>query len=230
MARAGDMSQFKGVGFRSPRFLHSDHRAVVANIREGRKGRLKNYWCMRQKFPLSLPIGPKDADTTTFDTLAAKCVDPKPKRAPGKDWISKGTWTLIAKRASLLISGRIRQTAARWMKRKANAALKVDKSRLTAQVGEDIVSELGKGNVQEAFRHLKGWYRTASEAQAQPCHQTMERQTDKRVELYAEQDTYGAVMLLENANQMHCIFFSNIFQSEIIDNKSERNSPGCMSP
>jgi len=40
MARAGDMSQFKGVGFRSPRFLHSDHCAVVANIREGRKGRL----------------------------------------------------------------------------------------------------------------------------------------------------------------------------------------------
>ena len=42
MARAGDMSQFKGVGFRSPRFLHSDHRAVVANIREGKKGRLKS--------------------------------------------------------------------------------------------------------------------------------------------------------------------------------------------
>ena len=40
MARAGDMSQFKGVGFRSPRFLHLDHCAVVVNIWEGRKGRL----------------------------------------------------------------------------------------------------------------------------------------------------------------------------------------------
>jgi hypothetical protein len=52
------------------------------------------------------------------------------------------------------------------MKRVVHAALKEEKRQLTAQVGENIVSELGKGNVQEAFRHLKGWYRTASEAQA----------------------------------------------------------------
>ena len=78
------------------------------------------------------------------------------------------------------------------MKRVVHAALKEEKRRLTAQVGENIVSELGKGNVQEAFRHLKGWYRTASEAQARPCHQMMERQTDERVELYAERDAYGA--------------------------------------
>jgi hypothetical protein len=90
------------VGFRSPRFLHSDHRAVVANIRVGRKGQLKDYRRARQKFLLSLPIGPKDANTTTFDALAAKCVNPKTKRAPGKDWVSEGTWKLIAKRASLL--------------------------------------------------------------------------------------------------------------------------------
>ena len=114
------------------------------------------------------------------------------KRAPGKDWVSEGTWKLIAKRASLLRSGKIRQTDARRMKREVHAALKVDKRRLTAQVGENIVSELGKGNVQEAFWHLKGWYQTASKAQARPCHQTMERQTDKQVELYAERDAYGA--------------------------------------
>jgi len=110
MARPGDMCQFKGVGFRSPRFLHSDHRAVVANIRVGRKGRFKNYQRASQKFPLSLPIRPKDAHTTAFDALAAKCVDPKMKRAPGKDWVTEGTWKLIAKRASLLSSGKIRQT------------------------------------------------------------------------------------------------------------------------
>jgi len=179
------------MGFRSPRFLHSDHRAVVANIRVGRKGRLKNYRHPCQKFPLSLPIGPKDANTTTFDALAAKCINPKMMRAPGKSWISEGMWKLIAKYASLLRSGRIRQTAVRRMKREVHAALKEDKWRLTAEVGENIVSELGKGNVQEAFQHLKGWYRTASEAQARPCHLTMERQTDERVELYAERDAYG---------------------------------------
>ena len=77
------------------------------------------------------------------------------------------------------------------MKREVHAALKEDKRLLTAEVGENIVSELGKGNVQEAFRHLKGWYRNASETQARPCHQTMERQTGERVELYAERVAYG---------------------------------------
>ena len=192
MARAGDVSQFKGVGFRSLRFLHSDHRAVVTNIREGRKGWLKSYRRACQKFPLSLPLGPKDANTTTFDALAAKCVNPKTKRAPGKDWVSEGTWKLIAKHASLLRSGKIWQTAARQMKREVHAALKEDKRQLTVEVGENIMSKLGKGNVQEAFWHLKGWYRMASEAQARPCCQTMERQTDERVELYAERDAYGA--------------------------------------
>ena len=58
------------------------------------------------------------------------------------------------------------------MKRKVQAALKADKTGLTAKVGESIVSELSAGNVQEAFHHLKlkGWYRTASETQAKPCH------------------------------------------------------------
>ena len=132
-----------------------------------------------------------DPNTALFDALAAKCDDPRPPRAPGKDWISEGTWKLIRKRASLLRSGRIRQTAARRMKREVHAALKEDKKRLTAEVGEKIVAELGEGNVQEAFRHLKGWYRNAAETQARPCHQTMERQTDERVELYAERAASG---------------------------------------
>ena len=189
MARSGEMAPIKGVGFRSPWCLHLDHCAVVANIRVGRKGRLRNYRCACQKFLLTLPLGPQDANTTTFDALAAECVEPKMTRPPGKDWISKGTWRLITKRASLLRSGKIRQAAARWMKHKVHAASKADKSRLTAKVGERIVLELNKGNVQEAFRHLKGWYRNASEIQARPCRLTMEGQTVKRNELYAERET-----------------------------------------
>ena len=77
------------------------------------------------------------------------------------------------------------------MQREVKAALKADKSWVTAEVGECIVSELWEGKVQEAFCHLKGWYRNASETQAKPCHQTMERQTSERVELYAEWAAYG---------------------------------------
>jgi hypothetical protein len=73
-----------------------------------------------------------------------------------------------------------------WMQRKVKVALKADKSRLTAKVGERIMSKLHEGKVQEAFWHQKGWYRNALETQAKPCHQMMECQTDEQVELYAE--------------------------------------------
>jgi hypothetical protein len=71
-----------------------------------------------------------------FDTLAAKCVDPKPTRKPGKDWISEATWRLIAKQASLLQSGRIGQDTARRMKGEIEATIKVDKQKLTTKVGD----------------------------------------------------------------------------------------------
>jgi hypothetical protein len=77
------------------------------------------------------------------------------------------------------------------MKRKIKATIKADKQKLTAKVGNSIVAELAKGDVKEAFRHLKGWYRKATETQVRPCQQAMERQTDKWEELYAERAAYG---------------------------------------
>jgi hypothetical protein len=78
------------------------------------------------------------------------------------------------------------------MKRKIEATIKADKQKLTAKVGDSIIAELAKGDAQEAFRHLKGWYRKAAETQTRPCQQTIKRQTDKQEELYAEQAAYGA--------------------------------------
>jgi hypothetical protein len=77
--------------------------------------------------------------------LAAKCIKPKPKRTPGKDWISKGTCQLIAKRASLLQSGCIWQDAAWRMKRKIGTAIKADKCKLTANVGDSPLPNLPRG-------------------------------------------------------------------------------------
>ncbi len=114
----------------------------------GGEGWLRKYRHKRQKLSLSLLLGPKDADTAAFDTLAAECVNPKLTRKPGKDWMSKATWRLIAKRASLLQSGHIRQDFARRMKRKIEATIKADKQKLTAKVGNLIVAELAKGDVQ----------------------------------------------------------------------------------
>ncbi len=88
-------------------------------------------------------------------------------------------------------SGRIWQDASRRMRREIKAAIKGDKQKLTAKVGNSIVAELAKGDVKEAFRHLKGLYQKATETQARPCRQTMERQTNKREELYAERAAYS---------------------------------------
>jgi hypothetical protein len=191
LAHAEEMGIFTGVGFCFLQFLHSNHCPIIVVVRAGGEGRLKKYRCKHQKLLLSLPLGPKDTDTLAFDTLADKCVDPKPMRKPGKDWMSKGTWRLIAKWASLLQSGCIWQDAAWRMKRKIGAAIKADKQKLTTKVGNSIVAELAKGDVKEAFRHLKGWYQKAAQTQARPCQQIMEHQIDEQEELYAEWAAYS---------------------------------------
>jgi hypothetical protein len=77
------------------------------------------------------------------------------------------------------------------MKCKIEATIKADKQKLTAKVGNLIVVELAKGDLKEAFRHLKGWYQKAAEMQARPCQQTVEHQTDEREELYVERAVHG---------------------------------------
>jgi hypothetical protein len=54
-----------------------------------------------------------------------------------------------------------------------------------------IEAEIAGGNVQEAFCHLKGWYRAAMETQAKPCYQMLERQTLEWVDLYARRESPG---------------------------------------
>ena len=54
MVRDRDCRRFWNVGFRWPQYHDTDHRAVVATIKSGRR-RLKEYRKMRQEFPLKLP-------------------------------------------------------------------------------------------------------------------------------------------------------------------------------
>ncbi len=61
--------------------------------------------------------------------------------------------------------------------------------------------------MQEAFHHLKGWYRAASEMQAKPCYHTMECQTSEQVNLYIRRASpgnplpvnYGPIKINHNA-------------------------------
>jgi hypothetical protein len=77
------------------------------------------------------------------------------------------------------------------MKRAIWNSLQSDRTAQTKRVGEAIEAELRGGDVQEAYRHLKGWYRAATEVEARPCFQTMERQMAERVALYARRTSPG---------------------------------------
>jgi hypothetical protein len=189
MAREGDVRQFWTVGFRWPRYHDSDHRAVVATIRRGRVGRLKSYRKQRQRHPLQLPPGPHDQLTDAFETMKAAYTDPDPKRWECKDWVSDATWQLIKRRTSLRQAGQLRRNEASVMQREVQQCLRTDRDTRTKHIGETISHELAGGNVQEAFRHLKGWYRSATDTQARPCFQTMDRQTAEQINLYWRRDS-----------------------------------------
>jgi hypothetical protein len=141
----------------------------------------------------------QDDLTRAFEALKVTCEEPETTKAHWRDWMSDSTWLLIKQRTSLRRAGQLRQSEGRRMQRAIHAALKRDRTARTARIGESIVAELAKGNVHEAFRHLKGWYREASETQAKPCFQTMERQTEERVELYRRRDSPGLPIVLEHA-------------------------------
>jgi hypothetical protein len=76
-------------------------------------------------------------------------------------------------------TNRLCQTGGRQLCHQIGTALCNNWRDQTARVGENIVAKLAGGNVQEAFRHLKGWYWAASETQSKPCYHTMERQTSE---------------------------------------------------
>jgi hypothetical protein len=100
--------------------------------------------------------GAKGCGHNGIQRIGTKGAKPKPKRMLGKQWISEGIWPLIAKGALLLQSGFIWQDASRRMKGKIGVVVKADKCKLTTNVGNSIVTELAKGDIKEAFRHLKG--------------------------------------------------------------------------
>ena len=90
MACTGEMAHFRGVGFRSPRYLHLDHRAIVANIWAGRTGRLKKYRRSCQKFPLSLPPGQKDTNTALFEETSSRVRRLQTNLGAGKELDKQG--------------------------------------------------------------------------------------------------------------------------------------------
>jgi hypothetical protein len=91
-------------------------------------------------------------------------------------WILEESWQPIAHRAMLRRTSRLCQAGERRLNRQIGISLQKDRTDQTTAVGATVEVKLAGGNIQEAFRHLEGWYRAATEMQAKPCYHTMERQ------------------------------------------------------
>jgi hypothetical protein len=160
-------------------------------IRTGRR-RLKEYRRKHQEFPLRLPPHEQqDELTKALKELKATCKEPETTKHNWRDWMSNSTWLLIKQRTSLRRVGQLHKSEGQRMQHTIHAALKKDCAARTAQVGKSIVAKLAEGNVHKAFRHLKGWYRSATETQARPCFQTTEKQMMEHVDLYQRRDSPG---------------------------------------
>ncbi len=179
------------MAFCSPQYHDLDHRAVVATFWERSVRWLKSYHCNRQCFSLQLAQGEETEMTQMFSCLDVEWAKPKLRKRQGNHWISHKTWALVGQQTALRQVGKLSPVEGRWMKHLVWASLCNDRVACMKGVGNTIKAELAKGDMQEAFCLLKGWYWAASETVACPCPQMMARQTEERVELYRRWDTPG---------------------------------------
>ena len=121
-----------------------------------------------------------------FKELKATCKPPPKREQLANVWIQPATWALIDTRAALQKEGKLTQQSLRTYNRRVKAALKADRSKRAADAAETIEQKLAEGGVQEAWRHLKGWYRLAEDRPPTPCYDAMTIQTKERAELYAK--------------------------------------------
>ncbi len=188
--------RLRRVAFCSPRYHNLDHWAVVATFWGGSARWLKSYQHDQQCFPLKLSRGEETEQTKTFSCLVAECVKPELCRRQGNDWISDKTWALVGQRTALRRVGKLACAEGRRTKRLIWASLRNDREACMKGIGDMIKAELAKGDVLEAFRLLKGWYRAVLETVARPCPQAMVRQMEDREKLYRRQDSPGEPLLI----------------------------------
>jgi hypothetical protein len=81
LGRETDCRRFRHVSVRMPRY-HSDHRALVAVIYAEGGEELKRYRRGMQRFPLSLPRGPRTHLDAEYEELLQPWFAPPPQGAP----------------------------------------------------------------------------------------------------------------------------------------------------
>jgi hypothetical protein len=191
LGRETDRRRFQRVSVQMPRY-YSDHRALVAVIyAEGGGEELKWYQRRMQQFPLSLPRGPMSQLDAAYEELKQDVVHPPPRERPANIWITDETWKIVDTRTLLRRKGMLSQAAARSLGREIKARLKADCLFRATTTASNVEGYLAAGEYIEAWRHLKGWYRSAEDRAPKPCPETMVKQTQERIDLYAARTPTG---------------------------------------
>jgi hypothetical protein len=162
LGRETDRRRFWRVSVRMPRY-HSDHCALVAVIYAEGREELKRYRGQMQRFPLSLPCGPRTQLDAEYEELLQHMVRPPPRERPANKWITDATWKVVDYCTMLHRKGMLSQAATRNLGRKIKACLKADCLKQVATTASNVEGCLAAGEYIEAWRHLKGWYRLAED-------------------------------------------------------------------
>jgi hypothetical protein len=120
-------------------------------------------------------IPPSDLTTLT-------CVE---KEHPANIWITNDMWKIVDTRALLRWKGMHSQAAAYSLGREIKARLKANRLLCSTTTASNVEGYLAAGEYIEAWRHLKGWYRSAEDQAPKPCPKTMAKQTQEKIDLYA---------------------------------------------
>ena len=190
LCREEDRAKFRRVGLRHSERHNTDHRAVIGIFRGGWEGNLRRYRRKRRRFPIRLPkVGPHGEPETAFQGLADSVTVPPVRQRSYNEWISQRSWDLIDQKAALRKTSRRGRLSGGRRARlgcRIGKSLRRDWRKRTEDAAAEVEGHLAKGEIKEAWRLLKYWYREVEGRAPRPSLQTMEKQTAERVELYTK--------------------------------------------
>jgi hypothetical protein len=89
-------------------------------------------------------------------------------------------------------SGQLSQHDSRILGRRIRKALKADRALRAANVADEVEGHLAAGDPKEAWRSIKGWYRSVEDRPPKPNYQRMKTLTQERIDLYTAAPPPGA--------------------------------------
>ncbi len=155
LGRETDRRRFRRISIQMPCY-HSDHRALVAVIYSEGGEDLKRYRRRTQRFPVSLPCGPRTQLDAGYEELLQHVVRPPPRERPANKWITDATWKVVDYRTLLRRKGMLSQAAARNLGRKIKVCLKADCLQRAVTTASNVKGCLAAGEYIEAWHYLKG--------------------------------------------------------------------------